>query len=100
MYPDLILYRRGVAVLVADVKYKLSDEGLGRNTDYYQLLAYTARLDLDRGLLIYGSENGADGSAVLAADDRTLELFPVYLGDPVSTNNSLAALVLAVQSRR
>jgi 5-methylcytosine-specific restriction enzyme subunit McrC len=53
--PDLVFRVPGTAerVFVADTKYKLTSTGLGRQADYYQLLAYTAALDLPRGLLIY-----------------------------------------------
>lgn len=53
MAPDLVFFRGGRAVMVADVKYKLTDDGLGRTADYYQLLAYATALELPAGLLIY-----------------------------------------------
>jgi 5-methylcytosine-specific restriction enzyme subunit McrC len=56
MYPDLVFHRRGEPVLVADVKYKLTDDGLGRNADYYQLLAYCKALDLTNGVLLYAGD--------------------------------------------
>lgn len=40
---------------VADAKYKLTDDGLGRHPDYYQLLAYCTSLGLDEGMLIYAA---------------------------------------------
>ena len=58
MYPDLVFYRRGEPVLVADLKYKLTDDGFGRNADYYQLLAYCSALSLPGGVLIYASGEG------------------------------------------
>jgi 5-methylcytosine-specific restriction enzyme subunit McrC len=51
--PDLAFERKGQIVFVADSKYKLSDDGLGRGGDYYQLLAYTTAMGLPAGLLIY-----------------------------------------------
>jgi 5-methylcytosine-specific restriction enzyme subunit McrC len=53
MKPDLLFKRRGSTAYVADIKYKLTDDALGRTYDYYQLLAYTTALDLPEGLLIY-----------------------------------------------
>ena len=52
--PDLIITdHRGRTELVADVKYKLTADGTGRSSDYYQLLAYCTSLALPRGVLIY-----------------------------------------------
>lgn len=56
--PDLVLQAGGVDVFVADTKYKLTTRGFGREADYYQLLAYTAALDLPAGLLIYCRDDG------------------------------------------
>jgi 5-methylcytosine-specific restriction enzyme subunit McrC len=53
MIPDLVLRAHGDVVAVADVKYKVTSEGIGRTNDYYQLLAYTTALNLRFGLLIY-----------------------------------------------
>ncbi len=58
MQPDLVFLRREEPVFVADVKYKLTDTGLGRSGDYYQLLAYTTATDLPAGLLIYAQVSG------------------------------------------
>src|SRR5690606_31318381 len=44
MRPDIVVERRGRPVLVADVKYKVSGDGLARTADYYQLLAYCTAL--------------------------------------------------------
>ena len=52
--PDLVFRSGGSPSLVADIKYKLTDESAaGRHADYYQLLAYTTALDLPEGVLIY-----------------------------------------------
>jgi len=82
MYPDLVFYRRGVPVLVADVKYKLTDDGLGRTADYYQLMAYCSALDLPSGILIYGADTSeSDSSVVIARSGDQLGLVPLYVGD-------------------
>ena len=52
--PDLLFSSQGTAKFVADIKYKLTDDGAGgRTADYYQLLAYATALDLPEGVLIY-----------------------------------------------
>ncbi|MGP0006184.1 MAG: McrC family protein [Acidimicrobiales bacterium] len=57
--PDLVFkWAAGGIAYVADSKYKLTSEGLGRESDYYQLLAYTAALELSEGLLIYCQVDG------------------------------------------
>jgi len=56
--PDLVMRTGGVDAFVADTKYKLAAHGFGREADYYQLLAYTAALDLPAGLLIYCRDDG------------------------------------------
>jgi len=54
--PDLVFADPGGPVrYVADTKYKLTSQGFARDTDYYQLLAYTTALDLPEGLLIYAA---------------------------------------------
>lgn len=58
MRPDLLIRRRGVDVYVADAKYKLTADGLGRESDYYQLLAYCTALGLPEGMLIYCQHDG------------------------------------------
>lgn len=58
MRPDLVFRRRGVPVFVGDIKYKLTGDAVGRQPDYYQLLAYTTALDLPEGVLIYCLTDG------------------------------------------
>lgn len=58
MRPDLMFRVGGVPVYVGDAKYKLTETGLGRNADYYQLLAYTTALELPEGVLVYGQSEG------------------------------------------
>ena len=57
--PDLVFRNPSrQTVYVADAKYKLTADGLGRETDYYQLLAYLTALDQDEGVLIYCQHDG------------------------------------------
>lgn len=58
MRPDIVLRDGSQIVTVADAKYKISSDGLGRTSDYYQLLAYVTALALPAGLLIYCQADG------------------------------------------
>lgn len=56
--PDIELVRGRRAVYVADTKYKLTETGLGRITDYYQAHAYATVLKLPEAMLIYCDDGG------------------------------------------
>jgi len=57
--PDLVFESAArEAAYVADAKYKVTADGFGRESDYYQLLAYTAALNMAEGLLIYCQHDG------------------------------------------
>jgi 5-methylcytosine-specific restriction enzyme subunit McrC len=58
MNPDLMFRQNGNNVFVGDLKYKLSEDGKGRSSDYYQLLAYLTSTGLQRGVLIYCQNDG------------------------------------------
>ncbi len=58
--PDLVFAKQGQEMLVADIKYKLTSDAQARNSDYYQLLAYTTALDLPEGMLIYCMADGGE----------------------------------------
>ena len=83
-------------VAEADVKYKLTDDGLGRNADYYQLLAYCTALGLRGGVLLYRAENDNEAStAILAASGHQLKLVPLFLGGSgTDLDRSLQGLAL------
>lgn len=57
--PDLVFKQGRSVVYVGDAKYKLTASGFGRETDYYQLLAYTTALDVPEGVLVYCQNDGA-----------------------------------------
>ncbi len=58
--PDIIFERRpGVVAYIADSKYKITDDGYGREADYYQILAYTSALKVPEGMLIYCHHDGS-----------------------------------------
>ncbi|MCZ7528902.1 MAG: McrC family protein [Acidimicrobiia bacterium] len=54
MRPDLVFRDGGQIVFVGDAKYKVTKDLVGVTSDLYQLLAYTAALDLPEGVLVYG----------------------------------------------
>lgn len=51
--PDLVWWRDARAAFVGDTKYKDLSKDYARESDLYQLLAYTTALNLPGGLLIY-----------------------------------------------
>ena len=53
VWPDIVVKRGKEVVFVADAKYKLTPSGLGRDRDYYQLLAYCHVLGVPEGALVY-----------------------------------------------
>lgn len=57
--PDLVFRRTSRLLYVADCKYKLVATGKGRESDYYQLLAYCTALGLPEGMLIYCQHDGS-----------------------------------------
>ena len=58
MYPDIVWYRRGVAVAVAAAKYKAEQPSGYPNADLYQMLAYCTALRLPRGHLVHAKGSG------------------------------------------
>jgi 5-methylcytosine-specific restriction enzyme subunit McrC len=58
--PDIIFERQpGTVAYIADSKYKITDDGYGREADYYQILAYTSALNAPEGMLIYCHHDGS-----------------------------------------
>lgn len=94
--PDLVLrVVDGPDVFVADTKYKLTSRGFGREADYYQLLAYTAALDLPSGLLIYCRNDGErpPREIVVGPDNTRLATFSLTLaGRTADIDNEIKAL--------
>lgn len=58
MRPDLVMRTGGHDRYVGDCKYKLTTSGYGRESDYYQLLAYCTALGQTEGMLIYCHDDG------------------------------------------
>jgi 5-methylcytosine-specific restriction enzyme subunit McrC len=95
LVPDLIFFKGGAPVYVGDTKYKLlSDDGKGRNPDYYQLLAYTTALGLPEGVLIYCHDDGsAPQSIVVQNVGSKLYTAAIRLdGTPVEIETQLCSL--------
>lgn len=57
--PDLVFFDGGGVAYVADAKYKIASDGVGRHADYYQLLAYCTALGVQEGVLLYAQNDGA-----------------------------------------
>jgi 5-methylcytosine-specific restriction enzyme subunit McrC len=100
MAPDLVFRRDGRIVMVADVKYKLTDSGLGRTEDYYQLLAYATALRLRSGLLIYcRSEQAPERDITVVGGGQHLGTQPVDLsGDWADVSRALDLLAGRVRA--
>lgn len=93
--PDLLFKRRDEAVYVGDVKYKLTPSGIGRSSDYYQLLAYCTALDLDEGVLIYAQTDGALPEYEIIVRHARTRLITYRLdlsGGPADIESSVSAL--------
>lgn len=100
MAPDLIFKRAGKTAFVGDVKYKLTSSGLSRTDDYYQLLAYTTALRLDRGVLIYCQADEAPAREItVVGGGQKLLCHPLSLAgswaDVCRALDELAALILS-----
>jgi len=95
MQPDLVFMRHGNPVFVGDTKYKLLGDNLGRDRDYYQMLAYTTALDLPAGVLIYCSADGLLPDRVISVKyaGKQLWTYPLDLaGSPSDVEQNLAFL--------
>jgi 5-methylcytosine-specific restriction enzyme subunit McrC len=96
--PDLLWRESGRYLFVGDVKYKEANDGRGRREDLYQLLTYTIRLNLERGLLIHASPQEKRVHQI-AHGVRRLEVVGVDLGTTLdelrSQIESIAVLLRA-----
>lgn len=95
MYPDLELWDGKELVYVGDIKYKLTDTGLARNADYYQLLAYATALGLPEGLLIYCQAEGdvPDREIVVNVAGKSLRTHALDLrGSPSDAETAVSRL--------
>jgi 5-methylcytosine-specific restriction enzyme subunit McrC len=101
--PDLVFeHRHGGTAYVADTKYKVTSDGLGREADYYQILAYASALNAPEGLLIYCQHDGSTPPHHI--DGRNLgtrlATWAVHLdGSPRHIEEQLQALARHIASR-
>lgn len=95
MEPDLVFYSGHDPVYVGDAKYKLADAGIGRSSDYYQLLAYLTALDLDEGILVYCQSTGEapEREVVVRHAAKRLTTYPLDLsGSPAALEGRVKLL--------
>lgn len=100
MRPDLVFLRDEEVVGVADCKYKLAKKGLGRESDYYQLLAYCTSLGLPNGLLIYAQADGEPPATTVdvRGTDARLRLTALSLaGQPSELDEAIDGLATSVE---
>ncbi|MGZ4790364.1 MAG: 5-methylcytosine restriction system specificity protein McrC, partial [Ilumatobacteraceae bacterium] len=100
--PDLVFRDAGRALFVGDAKYKLAEQGIGRQSDYYQLLAYTTAYAVGEGVLIYCRDDGAPPAAevVVRHSGARLHTRAVYLGSsPKEIDLQLAAIAEWIANR-
>lgn len=102
MAPDLVFRHDGEARYVGDVKYKLTDSGVGYHPDHYQLLAYTTAMSLPEGVLIYcRRESGApEGEVVVRHAGKRLVTLALRLdGTPAAMDRSVTTLAERIWER-
>lgn len=94
MQPDLVFKDRARReVYVGDVKYKVTFDGSGRSSDYYQLLAYTTAMQLPGGALIYcGRDVSTTREVTVRHTGQRLQVHAIDLSD--------TAEMVAAQIRR
>lgn len=86
MRPDIVVRDESDIVAVADAKYKVTSDGIGRTADYYQLLAYVTALALPTGLLIYCQADGEAPPHQISVrhTGQVLESYAIRLGGSTS----------------
>ena len=100
--PDLVFERHGESVYVGDVKYKLAPSGIGRSSDYYQLLAYCTVLNVNEGVLIYAQVDDAKPDQVITVQNAGTSLVAYRLelsGGGVGIEDSIAGLASWITAR-
>lgn len=57
--PDLVFgFTKQTPIYVGDTKYKVTSDGIARQADYYQMLAYSTALGVPEGILVYCQHDG------------------------------------------
>jgi len=70
--PDVVVYREGKPVMVADAKYSVSESAAA--SDVYQLAAYVQRLKVKVGLLVYVAPGEVSRAEVIGTLDNGARL--------------------------
>ncbi len=90
--PDLLLEVGGIAVLVADSKYKRVGTDSGSESDVYQVISYCTGLGLTEGVLIYPRHLvDLDDHLIIRHSDLRVNRVAINLGLPPSELNSESA---------
>ncbi len=82
LVPDLVWYRNGRPVAVADVKYRAEKPDGYPNADLYQMLAYCVALRLPRGHLIYARGSAEPARHVIREAGTEILTHVLDLGVP------------------
>lgn len=100
--PDLVFERAGQPVYVGDVKYKLAPTGIGRSSDYYQLLAYCTVLGLGEGVLVYAQVDDAKPDDTITVQNAGTRLTAYRLdlsGTAADIDRSIGQLARWIEGR-
>lgn len=103
--PDLVLFDGDAVVHVADAKYKVNRDGLGREADYYQILSYCIALGVRDGTLIYCQSDGPPlaRTVVVECPSGNVRLAAVAVslaGSPANLEGQMALLADSLLIRR
>lgn len=92
--PDFSWWESGNCVFAGDAKYKITEDGHGKNADLYQALAYATALDLPGALLVYAE--GEESAHQVRHANKRLEVRTVKLAGTVE---ELQASIVALAVR-
>jgi 5-methylcytosine-specific restriction enzyme subunit McrC len=99
--PDLSWWEGSVCVFVGDLKYKRVDVRGIKNSDLYQLLAYTVATGLSTGLLIYAAGEGEPAAHEIVEIGKRLEVVTLDLSrGPRALLAQIAELAESVRRMR
>ena len=97
--PDFSWWESGNCVFAGDAKYKITEDGQGKNADLYQALAYATALEVPGALLVYAEGN--ESAHLVRHADKRLEVKTVKLdGSIEELRTSIAALADRIGSFR
>jgi 5-methylcytosine-specific restriction enzyme subunit McrC len=99
--PDLSWWEQQRCVMVGDVKYKKTENGLGKESDLYQLLAYTTAAEVDTGFLIYAAGESDPVTHTVSFTNKKLEVINLSLnGSPESILGEIQTLAQRISNGR